>query len=798
MKLRILSLAAISTALMFAACSDDSTPSASTSTAVIDNPSGVDNGIGGQGGVIPGVDNSANGGVNAGGNTGTTTVPVDNTPVTEIPSAADVAGNNVSAADKVSDGTESVTSQNVSVKGYAEGPFLSGAKVSVASVDAKTMAATPSSVSATVGSSKGQFSLSGSINSAVALVTVEGKYLNATDGNTASSATFTAYTDMRTRSSVNVNMLTRLETNRVNYLVGTLGMSFTAAKQKAEKEVLAAFYLPLDTTEFFEDISIFDRSQGAVNLMAVTSIITNERSESDINTIIETIAADIADNGVWDNEELKTKLADEVYFFDNSFAAYQYAVAGNVDNVENFGYWVKHFWAYQYGLGICSHAMENTEAALKYNSNEASVRVGMLFECADTTWTEASDAAVENLAAVAELGTCTTEMIGTSKVATSGKTYVCKSTGWREAGDAEVVSIAISQTASGSCTSASQGKVAQYQSAYYLCNDGLWTKLDKTPVDYTKGRAMNKKLGRGINFGNSWDNPSDSDKGWNEGINDGDFTTVKNAGFNSVRIPVRWYTGMNNKISGVKADVQLAINAGLTVIINSHHNEPIYQAAKNNSLNSKLNDFKSEWKQIAQAFDSFPDDALVFEIFNEPHDMTQDQVNQIMSAGYEAIRSVSKGKTIMFESNGYSKFAQIPKLNLPNDGNIIVSGHYYEPYTFTHQGHGDAYPCNGSANDGIASMAGQFANYNESISLAYPDLNGGSVPVNLGEFGVANKGSCTSISDSKRDAWTKAVVEQAEKYDMSWHYWCFKNCGGFEASNGSSWYGSMLSSFKLK
>ena len=60
------------------------------------------------------------------------------------------------------------------------------------------------------------------------------------------------------------------------------------------------------------------------------------------------------------------------------------------------------------------------------------------------------------------------------------------------------------------------------------------------PVDYTLGRTMNAILGRGINLGNSWDSDSYDDSGWSNPIRDEDFAIIKAAGFNSVRIPVRW------------------------------------------------------------------------------------------------------------------------------------------------------------------------------------------------------------------------------------------------------------------
>ena len=67
---------------------------------------------------------------------------------------------------------------------------------------------------------------------------------------------------------------------------------------------------------------------------------------------------------------------------------------------------------------------------------------------------------------------------------------------------------------------------------------------EKEPVavDYSAGRAMNKRLGKGINLGNSWDSQSwgKLDGGWGNPIEDNDFKIIKEAGFNSVRLPVRW------------------------------------------------------------------------------------------------------------------------------------------------------------------------------------------------------------------------------------------------------------------
>jgi len=788
MKKSYLGAAAVLSVLTLTACSDDSSsggspdvlPSSSSGVVILDpsqgNPGLVSSSSFGT--TNPILSSSVDALVSS-----SSVAEVIEVPITEIP---------ISEEEKKDDGTGSVSSQSYSISGTAAfGPYNSGATVSVAPVDVATMTAGAATGSATVKDKKGSFSASGSLTSAVASIEVSGKYNNISLDKSEGPVTVKALVDLRNKTTANVNVLTHLEYGRVQNLVATQGLSFTAAKVRAEKEVLTALGLKSDST-LFEDISLYGTDEASMNLMAVTIALLTERSSADASALLNALAEDLAADGLLDNDANKASLGDVAYFMDIVFPKNIISELNNDAEVPYFKGTADRIWAAMYNLGTCNSSKNET---VVQNGNLSSSNAALYFVCLDTVWSLASEIYLANYAATLAFGACTEAISGTVKDNGAGTNYICKGTSWAIATEEDLQGAAVAAQA-GACTSANNGAVVSYQSSYFICQSSFWRKLNATPVDYSKGRAMNKKLGRGINFGNSWEAPSNDDSGWSNPINDGDFTTVKSAGFNSVRIPVRWYTGMDNKLNGVKADVTTAINAGLVVIINYHHYEPMYEAAKNGNLDSKISEFSNEWKKIAQAFDSFSDDKLVFEIFNEPHDMSQDQVNKIMTAGYKAIRSVSKGKTIMFESNGYSKFAMITKLDLPNDGNIIVSGHYYEPYTFTHQGHG--YDCNGNAGDGISLMPKNFKAYADSIAAHFPDINGGSVPMNMGEFGVANKGSCSAVSDSKRDAWTKAAVEEAEKYGMSWHYWCFKNCGGFEASNGSSWHSNMLSSLKMK
>lgn len=332
------------------------------------------------------------------------------------------------------------------------------------------------------------------------------------------------------------------------------------------------------------------------------------------------------------------------------------------------------------------------------------------------------------------------------------------------------------------------------------------------PVDYSKGRAMNARLGKGINLGNSWDSDGKNckdDNCWSNPIDDGDFKIIKDAGFNSIRLPVRWQRYSNYEthtvdpeiLAGVKEDVRLAVDQGLVVLLDFHHYVELNtlgggahrkKADTLELFEKEKQHFVALWTQIASEFEEFPDTMLVYDILNEPTIPNKDLVNDVLLSAYAAIRAASPGKTIMFESYNAAKFAQLSILDLPADGNIIYSGHYYEPYTFSHQGHG--YDCLGDAAYS-SNAASDFMGYAKLGMQLYPDVSGKDfIPMNVGEFGISGSTNWECGADAPSDAakakWASETIKAAQKYNMSFHYWGFTYVGGFEAYDrkGKAWY----------
>lgn len=402
-------------------------------------------------------------------------------------------------------------------------------------------------------------------------------------------------------------------------------------------------------------------------------------------------------------------------------------------------------------------------------------------------------------------------------------------------------------------------------------------KVEK--VDYSKARAMNKRLGRGINFGNSWEAPGLLDNGWGNKIQDEWFDIVKEAGFTSIRLPNRFsqnaeeeapFTISQDRFEAYKKHIDRAHELGMPVIVDFHHYDELLDDIKQSTIErnrwsaeiknlnaeiSKLNleltsnelkmdriltygaeiaqeieaGFRAElivkeariveieglmnvkskemerfaaiWEQVAEALDVYPDSMLVFEAFNEPNGISNEMVNLINKTAYDAIRKHSKGKTIILNPNEFAKFYKLKDMVIPKDGNLIITGHYYEPYEYSHQGHG--YKCLGDEawagdKEAVQKMKADFDEYVAMAQEYFPDVNGGHIPLHMGEFGVSGK-SCRgdeeeNPSDERRALWTKELIQIAESHDISWHYWGFAGVGGFEAydKKEKAWYPGML------
>ena len=222
-----------------------------------------------------------------------------------------------------------------------------------------------------------------------------------TGGISSHTVTLKAVVDVTNRDTVNVNMLTHMEAERVLKLVENSGNNqpIRAVKAQALKEILSSFEIrlggssggiggggyggfggwgqqPQTTTStdgrFAEDISLFDGDEYSAALLAVSIMMQRKGSGSEMLQYASGIAERIKGNGNWDDNNAKADLADWLMVLDTS-GAYETirsnVASWNKGTVPDFEKHLRNFWTGIYQFGSCGSMNAGT---VKYVNNSLS------------------------------------------------------------------------------------------------------------------------------------------------------------------------------------------------------------------------------------------------------------------------------------------------------------------------------------------------------------------------------------------------------------------------------------------
>jgi endoglucanase len=301
----------------------------------------------------------------------------------------------------------------------------------------------------------------------------------------------------------------------------------------------------------------------------------------------------------------------------------------------------------------------------------------------------------------------------------------------------------------------------------------------------------NKLIGRGVNLGNALETPKEVN--WGVTLEESYFDVIKEAGFNSVRIPVRWsahaddkppYAIDENFFERVDWAVKQALSRKLVAIINIHHYKEIVENPQKHKGR-----FLELWKQIAEHYSDYPPE-LYFEIMNEPcKNLNAELWNEYLLEGFNMIRKSNPERAVIIGPADWNNISQFQYLKLPeNDNNIIATFHFYEPFKFTHQGASwvgeQSKEWLGTKWTG-SDMEKRELSSKLDEAVKWAEKN--KVPLYMGEFGAYSKADMQS-----RAKWTSFVRKEAEKRDISWTYWEF--CSGFGVydKNKKKWRKELL------
>lgn len=269
---------------------------------------------------------------------------------------------------------------------------------------------------------------------------------------------------------------------------------------------------------------------------------------------------------------------------------------------------------------------------------------------------------------------------------------------------------------------------------------------------------------RCINVSNALDAPNEGE--WGYRIEERHFALISEAGFDTVRITIRW-SGHLVSIDPVIIEpaffdrvqevVDQALGAELNVIIDVHHFIEVMEAPRENAPV-----LAGMWREIGQRFADYSNDRLFFELLNEPRDALDETVwREVMDPALAAIRELNPERPVIVGGPHWNSVYGLLRFEPPPDANLVGTFHFYEPHEFTHQGadFGDDAPPLGRNWGSLVDVA------RLRIAFAQAESWGArhGMPIFLGEFGVFRDADI-----DQRARYTRAARQEAENLGMGW------------------------------
>lgn len=334
--------------------------------------------------------------------------------------------------------------------------------------------------------------------------------------------------------------------------------------------------------------------------------------------------------------------------------------------------------------------------------------------------------------------------------------------------------------------------------------------LTREPFTGLNAFELVDKIAVGWNLGNTLDceadevsfdsTPAKAVTAWgNEEPTLAMFEAVKAAGFNAVRIPITWYQHMKYDeatdtyiineewMDYVKKVVDYAYYLDFIVIINTHH-EAWYLDAEytEETFIKSAKMLQTIWERVAEEFADY-DQALIFESMNEPretglgsdieweggraegrkyiNDLNQVFVDTVRAQGSKA----NQERALLLPT--YAADSDIKTLEgfeIPdNAGNVIMSVHAYEPYTFTMTGDNPVnfrYP-------GIStwdiSVEDQVNALFDNLGRITKEKN---IPIIIGEFAASD-----NENTEDRVRWVTHYLTRAKELGIACFWWDCQN-----------------------
>lgn len=190
------------------------------------------------------------------------------------------------------------------VKGKVEkGPMVSGSTIEMRTLD-KSLVATGESFTSNIENNAGDFNYGSlKVSSPYAKLTADGYFFNEVSGSLSTSTIkLNAFVDLTDNTTINVNVLTHLKSQRVNYLVTNEGKTFKEANEQAQEELLTQFGLQKYASKDASQFGITSGDDAAGALIAVSSLVLSDRSEAEIVEYLSKLTTEFGNTGKFSDD----------------------------------------------------------------------------------------------------------------------------------------------------------------------------------------------------------------------------------------------------------------------------------------------------------------------------------------------------------------------------------------------------------------------------------------------------------------------------------------------------------------
>ncbi len=304
-------------------------------------------------------------------------------------------------------------------------------------------------------------------------------------------------------------------------------------------------------------------------------------------------------------------------------------------------------------------------------------------------------------------------------------------------------------------------------------------EIEPDNIPDTEAMEFVKNMKAGWNLGNTMDafNGSGnaglaSEQCWGNPATTKEMVTeLKNAGFETIRIPVTWHNHLEKEegsdtftissewLDRVQEIVDYAYDNEMYIILNIHHDTDVeIYYPDSDHYDQSENYIRTIWEIVAERFKDY-DQHLIFESMNEPRLVGNSYEWNFQSSSIECKDSadcINKLNQVFVDvvrasgGNNAERYLMVPGYSaslagvttdlfvLPTDSaenKLIVSTHAYTPYNFALQA-----PTEGGSTDSFPAEGGQGRkDIDYLVDSLYQKFVSQGIPVVMGEYGARDK-----------------------------------------------------------